>query len=58
MYISMVTKEGSAKIVNFMTPGVGDLMLERGCIIHYTCSDYAFIYRLLYQYTAHLTAII
>ena len=43
MYRSMVTKEGSAKIVNFMTPGVGDLMLERGCISHYTCSDYAYI---------------
>ena len=29
-YIVMMTKEGSTKIVNFMTPGVGVLMLGRG----------------------------
>ena len=29
MYIVMMTKEGSTKVVNFMTPGVGVLMLGR-----------------------------
>ena len=32
----MMTKEGSTKIVNFMTPGVGVLMLGRGHISHYS----------------------
>ena len=32
----MRTKEGSAKIVNFMTPGAGVLMLGRGHINHYS----------------------
>ena len=30
-----MTKEGSTKIVNFMTPGAGVLMLGRGHISHY-----------------------
>ena len=34
-----MTKEGAAKIVNFITFGAGDLMLGRGYISH--CSDYA-----------------
>ena len=34
-----MTKEGAAKIVNFITVGAGDLMLGRGYISH--CSDYA-----------------
>ena len=33
-----MTKEGSTKIVNFMTPRAGVLMIERGHISHY--SDY------------------
>ena len=30
----MMTKEGSTKIINFMTPGVGLLVLGRGHIIY------------------------
>ena len=30
----MMTKEGSTKIVNFMTPGAGVLVLGRGHISH------------------------
>ena len=36
MYIVLMTKEGSTKIVNFMTPGAGVLMLGRGHISHYS----------------------
>ena len=32
-YIIIMTKEGSTKIVNFMTPGTGALMLGRGHIV-------------------------
>ena len=32
--IVMMTKEGFTKIVNFMTPGAGVLVLERGHISH------------------------
>ena len=32
----MMTKEGFAKIVNFMTPRAGVLMLGRGHISHYS----------------------
>ena len=32
----MMTKEGSTKLVNFMTPGAGVLMLWRGHISHYS----------------------
>ena len=32
----MITKEGSTKIVNFNTPRVGVLMLERGRISHFS----------------------
>ena len=48
MYIPVVlmTKEGSTKIVNFMTPGAGVLMLGHGHISH-------LYYLLLCQYTAH-----
>ena len=38
MYIVMMTKEGSTKIVNFMTPGAGVLLLGRG---HQTNSENA-----------------
>ena len=34
MYIVMITKEGSTKIVNFMTPGAGVLVLGCGHISH------------------------
>ena len=45
----MMTKEESTKIVNFMTPGTGVLVLGRGHI-----SDIVkMYYLLLYQYTAH-----
>ena len=33
-YVVMMTKEGSTKIVNFMTPGAGVLVLGRGHIRH------------------------
>ena len=32
----MMTKEGSTKIVNFMTPGAGVLVLGRGHISHFS----------------------
>ena len=38
-YIVMMTKEGTTKIVNFMTHGAGILILGCGHISHYT--DYA-----------------
>ena len=38
MYIVMMTMEGSTKIVTFMTPGAGVLVLERG---HMTYSENA-----------------
>ena len=31
----MMTKEGSTKIVNFMAPRAGDLIIGRGHISHY-----------------------
>ena len=34
MYIVMMTKEGSTKIIDFMTPGLGVLVLGRGHISH------------------------
>ena len=34
MHTVMMTKKGSTKIVNFMTPGVGVLVLERDDISH------------------------
>ena len=33
-YVVMMTREGYTKIVNFMTPGVGVLVLGRGHISH------------------------
>ena len=45
-----MTKEVSTKIVNFMTPRAGVLMIERGHISHYIVNMY---YLLLYQYTKH-----
>ena len=33
-YVVMITKEGSTKIVNFMTPGAGVLVLGCGHISH------------------------
>ena len=32
----MMTKEGSTKIINLMTPGVGVMMLGHGHISHYS----------------------
>ena len=34
--IVMMTKEGSTKIITFMNPGAGVLMLRRGNISHYS----------------------
>ena len=34
-YIVMLTKEGSTKIVNFLTPGAGVLVLGRGHMSYY-----------------------
>ena len=39
MYKPITTKEGSSKIVNFITIGAGGLMLGRGYISH--CCEYA-----------------
>ena len=47
-YIVMMTKEGSTKIVNFMTPGAGVLVLGRGHISHIVKMLYSFKNLLLY----------
>ena len=44
-----MTKEGSIKIVKFMTPGSGVVMLGCGHLDHILKMHYL----LLYQYTAH-----
>ena len=41
-YVVMMTKEGSTKIVNFMTPGAGVLVLGRGLISHIVKMHYFF----------------
>ena len=48
-YVVMMTKEGSTKIVNFMTPGVGVLMLGRVHISHRVKMHYFFKNLLLYS---------
>ena len=45
----MMTKEGSNKIVNFMTPGAGVLVLGRGHISHTVKMHYFFKNLLLYS---------
>ena len=47
-YIVMMTKERSTKIVNFMTPGAGVLVLGRGHISHIMKMHYFFKNLLLY----------
>ena len=47
-YAVMMTKEGSTKIVNFMTPGVGVLVLGQGHISHIVKMPYFFKNLLLY----------
>ena len=47
-YVVMMTKEGS-KIVNFMTPGAGVLVLGRGHISHIVKMHYFFKNLLLYS---------
>ena len=41
-YKVMMTKEGSTKIINFMTPGAGVLVLGRGHISHIVKMHYSF----------------
>ena len=41
-YVVMMIKEGSTKIVNFMTPGAGVLVLGRGHISHIVKMHYFF----------------
>ena len=43
-YKAIMTKDGSARIANFITIGAGSLMLGRGYISHY--SEYALSYTL------------
>ena len=47
--IVMIAKEGSTKIVNFMTPGSGVLLLGRGHISHIVKMHYSFKNLLLYS---------
>ena len=49
MYIVLMTKEGSTKIVNFMTPGAGVLVLGRGHISHIVQMHYFFQNLFLYS---------
>ena len=44
-----MTKEGSTKIINFMTPGAGVLVLGRGHISHIVKMRYFFKNLLLYS---------
>ena len=48
-YVVMMTKEGSTKIVNFMTLVVGVLVLGRGHISHRVKMHYFFKNLLLYS---------
>ena len=48
-WIVMITKEGSTKIVNFLTPGAGVLVLGRGHISHIMKMHYFFKNLLLYS---------
>ena len=48
-YVVTMTKEGSTKIVNFMTPGAGVLVLGRGHISHIMKMHYFFKNLLLYS---------
>ena len=41
-YIVMMNKEGSTKIINFMTPGAGVLVLGHGHISHVVKMQYFF----------------
>ena len=45
----MMTKEGSTRIINFMTPGAGVLVLGRGHISHIVKLHYSFKNLLLYS---------
>ena len=45
----MMTKIGSTKIVNFMTPGAGVLVLGRGHISHLMKIHYFFTNLILYS---------
>ena len=47
--VVMMTKEWSTKIVNFMTPGLGVLVLESGDISHIVKLHYFFKNLLLYS---------
>ena len=47
-YIVTMTKKGSTKIVNFMTPGAGVFVLGRGHISHLVKMHYFFKNHLLY----------
>ena len=49
MCIVMMTKEGSTKIVNFLTLGAGALVLECGHISHIVEMHYFFKNLLLYS---------
>ena len=48
-YVVMMTNEGSTKIVNFMTPGAGVLLLGRGHVSHLVKMHYFFKNLLLYS---------
>ena len=48
-YDVMMTKEGSTKIVNFMTPGAGVLVLGRALISHIVKMHYFFKNLLVYS---------
>ena len=48
-----MTKEGSAKIVNFMNPGAGVLVLGAREWPYKSYNKKCIIFNLFYQYTAH-----
>ena len=49
--VVMMTKEGSTRIINFMTPGAGVFMLGCGHISHIVKVHYFFKNLLLYSHT-------
>ena len=49
MFIVMITTEWNAKIVNFMTPGAGVLVIGRGPIRHRENEFFLFFYSKAYM---------
>ena len=51
MYLVMMTKEESTKIINFMIPGAGNLVLEYGYRSHIPVVKMHYFFKNLFLYT-------